>query len=127
MHEGPEPYRLTAVGHSLGGAALLMYTVSSLRARRRHRLSRLVLLTPAGFMNSVPLLIRPLAVFLPSFLRALNWCFPSISSGGFCLPTQLLRSLTFKLTADLQHVPALSRLAKCVSFLSLSFFSLCSE
>ena len=54
----PEPYRLRAVGHSLGGASLLIYAVMARRARRPHRLYRLILLTPAGFLQSAPK-VRP--------------------------------------------------------------------
>jgi len=108
-----EPYRLVAVGHSLGGAALLMYVVTCLRAGRRHRLARLALLTPAGFVESSPLFMRPAAFALPHAIRALRWLFPSFWSGGFYLPTSLLRSALFKLTADVKTVPALSHLVKC--------------
>lgn len=51
----PDPYRLRAVGHSLGGAALLIYTVMSRRRKRRHHIYRLILLTPAGFLQHAPL------------------------------------------------------------------------
>lgn len=50
----PDPYRLRAVGHSLGGAALLIYLVTSLRKKRRHHIYRLILLTPAGFLKHYP-------------------------------------------------------------------------
>ena len=43
------------MGHSLGGASLLIYLVMRRRARRAHRLYRLILLTPAGFLSSYPL------------------------------------------------------------------------
>ena len=49
------PCRLRAVGHSLGGASLLIYLVMCRRACRAHRLYRLILLTPAGFLESAPL------------------------------------------------------------------------
>ena len=42
------------MGHSLGGASLLIYAVMCRRARRPHRLYRLILLTPAGFLQSAP-------------------------------------------------------------------------
>ncbi len=49
-----EPYRLRAVGHSLGGASLLIYAVTrSMKGRPTH-LSRLILLTPAGFQQNYP-------------------------------------------------------------------------
>jgi hypothetical protein len=49
-----EPYRLRAVGHSLGGASLLIYAVTRALAGRPHHLRRLVLLTPAGFNAQYP-------------------------------------------------------------------------
>ena len=54
----PDPYRLRAVGHSLGGAALLIYLVTSLRKKRPHHVYRLILLTPAGFLKHYPPKVR---------------------------------------------------------------------
>ncbi len=51
----PEPYRLRVVAHSLGGAALLVYAVQCRRQRRPHHMYRLILLTPAGFLQKAPL------------------------------------------------------------------------
>ncbi len=51
----PEPYRLRVVAHSLGGAALLVYAVQCRRMRRPHHIYRLILLTPAGFLEKIPL------------------------------------------------------------------------
>ena len=51
----PEPYRLRVVAHSLGGAALLIYAVQCRRQRRPHHIYRLILLTPAGFLQKIPL------------------------------------------------------------------------
>lgn len=51
----PEPYRLRAVGHSLGGASLLIYAVMCRRLNRPHHIYRLILLTPAGFLQKLPL------------------------------------------------------------------------
>ena len=51
----PEPYRLRVVAHSLGGAALLVYAVQCRRQRRPHHIYRLILLTPAGFLQKAPL------------------------------------------------------------------------
>lgn len=50
----PDPYRLRVVGHSLGGAALLIYAVMSRKKGRRHHIYRLILLTPAGFLQHAP-------------------------------------------------------------------------
>lgn len=59
------PYKLQAIGHSLGGAALLIYVVMSRRKQIAHRLHKLVLLTPAGFHHQYPPVARPFIYFLP--------------------------------------------------------------
>lgn len=51
----PEAYRLRAVGHSLGGASLLIYLIWCRKAKRPHHLYRLILLTPAGFLSTIPM------------------------------------------------------------------------
>ena len=63
-HSGgvPEPYRLRAVAHSLGGASLLVYAVMCRRLGRPHHLYRIILLTPAGFLEKIPL-VRPGSCF----------------------------------------------------------------
>lgn len=111
--DAQEPYTLTGVGHSLGGAALLMYIVQFRRSNRRHRLSRLVLLTPAGFIERLPAILRPIAFVLPTILQLTTRLFPRVLSLPFFVPTQLLRSLMFRLTADMKHLPALTNLVRC--------------
>jgi hypothetical protein len=49
------PYRLQAVGHSLGAATLLIYAVTCCMRGEPHRLRRLVLMSPAGFHPEIPL------------------------------------------------------------------------
>jgi hypothetical protein len=110
--DAQEPYTLTAVGHSLGGAALLMYIVQFRRSGRRHRLSRLVLLTPAGFIERLPAIIRPVAFVLPSILQITTRLFPRVLSLPIFIPTSFLRSLMFRLTADMKHLPALTSLIR---------------
>lgn len=113
MATEPAPYVLTAVGHSLGGAQLLMYTVMQLRRREKHRLSRLVLLTPAGFVKKVPFLLSPISWCLP----ALTWMARRLFRDGLCvpfmIPTNWARSLFWDLGADLKSVPALGKLIGC--------------
>lgn len=53
-----EPYRLRAVAHSLGASSLLVYAVMCRRRDRPHHLSRIILLTPAGFLDKLPLVRR---------------------------------------------------------------------
>jgi pimeloyl-ACP methyl ester carboxylesterase len=111
----PMPYVLTAVGHSLGGAELLMYTVMQLRRREPHRLARLVLLTPAGFVAKVPIGLRPIAWVLPTII----WLFRRFTRDGLCvpfiIPTAWARRLVFGLSADIKAVPELNTLLKWVS------------
>ena len=111
--DAQEPYTLTAVGHSLGGAALLMYIVQFRRSHRRHRLSRLVLLTPAGFIERLPVIVRPVAFLLPTILQLTTCLFPRVLSLPVFVPSSLLRSLMFRLTADMKHLPALTNLFRC--------------
>lgn len=43
------------MGHSLGGASLLIYAVMQRRKKLPHYITRLVLLTPAGFLKTNPI------------------------------------------------------------------------
>jgi len=111
-----EPYRLTAVGHSMGGAALLMYAVMCRVVRRPHHLSRLVLLSPAGFQSKPPLLSRPFIRMVPLWTAFLDKVVGRFFVPGaglrFLLPTSPLRFVAFKLTHDLRHLPAAEELAR---------------
>ena len=49
------PYRLQAVGHSLGAACLLQYAVLCGMRGQPQRIRRLILMSPAGFHSKVPL------------------------------------------------------------------------
>jgi hypothetical protein len=60
-----ELYRLQAVGHSLGAASLLIWAVTQRMGGLPHRLTRLVLLAPAGFHRSYPLACYPFIYTLP--------------------------------------------------------------
>ena len=112
----PEPYRLTAVGHSMGGAALLIYSVMCRVVRRPHHLSRLVLLSPAGFQSKPPLLSRPFIRMVPMWTAFLDKVVGRFFVPGaglrFLLPTSPLRFVAFKLTHDLRHLPAAEELAR---------------
>lgn len=81
---GP-PYRLRAVGHSLGGAMLLMYAVRRRMEGRPHHLCRLVLLTPAGMLREFPL------------VRAMGGS-SSLRSSPSSSPSSGLQSHTWRLT-----------------------------
>jgi hypothetical protein len=124
----------------MGGAALLIYAVMCRSLGRPHRLDRLILLTPAGFQARPPLAAYPFIVVVPLICWVLDkmspwllrpgsrWnprgadggsAFPSGGDGGpplagarFHLPTSPLRYVTFKLTHDLQHLPAVQELVR---------------
>ena len=56
-----DPFVGMQVGHSLGGASLLIYAVTSALKGRPDRIYRLILLTPAGFLKTSPIpWVRPL-------------------------------------------------------------------
>lgn len=108
MHD-PELYRLRAVGHSLGGAALLIYATMCCRAGRPHHLYRLILLTPAGILKKAPWAMWPLRIFVPPLSRLLQLMWPGVGTAAY-VPSSLLRWLTFKVLVDLQQIPALNQL-----------------
>ncbi|KAL4539401.1 hypothetical protein Ndes2437B_g02221 [Nannochloris sp. 'desiccata'] len=106
-----EPYHLQAVGHSLGGAALIIYAVMCKVLGRQHHLSRLVLLTPGGFHKRYPKVALPFMYIIPVLMKLLNFWRPGVGCPAY-IPSSLLRYITFKLTVDLQHVPALNELTR---------------
>lgn len=105
------PYRLQAVGHSLGGACLLMYAVACKMTNQPHRLRRLVLLSPAGFHIKIPWMIKPCVWIIPFAVRIVQLFRPN-QGVGLRLPSPMLRWIAFKLVADLQRSPATLDLLK---------------
>ncbi|CAA0818401.1 alpha/beta-Hydrolases superfamily protein [Striga hermonthica] len=104
---GPEPYKLCAICHSLGGAAALIYVVTQRILERPHRLSRLVLLSPAGFHgDSGPVftLVERL------FLLAAPLVAPFVPA--FYIPTRFFRMLLNKLARDFHNLPAVGGLVQ---------------
>ncbi|XP_062211819.1 uncharacterized protein LOC133912879 [Phragmites australis] len=102
-----QPYKLCAVCHSLGGAVMLMYVVTSRIAQKPHRLSRLVLLSPAGFhedSNVVFSMVEKLILFVGPFLAPLI--------PGLYIPTRFFRMLLNKLARDFHNYPALGGLVQ---------------
>lgn len=105
--ESDQPYRICAVGHSLGGAAILMHVVTDLIAQKPHRLSRLILLSPAGFHEDSPLaftLLEHVMLFFGSIIA------PFIP--GLYIPTKFFRMLFNKLARDFYNYPALGGLVQ---------------
>ncbi|PNW76314.1 hypothetical protein CHLRE_12g541352v5 [Chlamydomonas reinhardtii] len=108
----PPPYKLRCVAHSLGGMSVLIHLVNRLREGRPHHVSRLVLLTPAGFHKYFPKAAKPIAWVLPLLARLLrlilgrSFCFP------LYIPTPLGRALTFKLLLSASRIPGLGELMR---------------
>ena len=108
-----KPYNLRAVGHSMGGMALLIYLVTRLKAGLPHHLDRMILLTPAGFHHhKIP--------FIGSFFMLVERL-PFRLLKGYCgmyLYLGIFRLVVHKLAKDLQNIPALGQLANsaCKAF-----------
>lgn len=100
-------YRLCAVSHSLGGAAMIMYVVTQRIKEKPHRLSRLVLLSPAGFHDDSTLVftvVEHLFLLLAPLLE------PFVP--GFYIPTRFFRMLLNKLARDFHNYPAVGGLVQ---------------
>lgn len=110
----PEPYRLRAVGHSLGAMSLLMYVLACHRKGRPHHLSRLVLLTPAGFHIDIPGVAWLVVWWLPPLARGLRWAWRSFA-WGFFIPTFFARLLAFKLVHDVHRHPSLAAVLRALA------------
>ncbi|KAG9449556.1 hypothetical protein H6P81_009521 [Aristolochia fimbriata] len=102
-----QPYKLCSICHSLGGAVMLMYVIMRRMEQKPHRLSRLIMLSPAGFhedstviftlaQNIVLLLAPILAPLVP----------------GLYIPTRFFRMLLNKLARDFHNYPALGGLVQ---------------
>ncbi|KAL7139433.1 hypothetical protein ABFS83_09G050200 [Erythranthe nasuta] len=102
-----QPYKICAICHSLGGAGILMYVITRRIAEKPHRLSRMILLSPAGFhhdssfmFTSVEYLFLFLAPALAPFVPA------------FYIPTRFFRMLLNKLARDFHNLPAVGGLVQ---------------
>nr|CAD1834928.1 unnamed protein product [Ananas comosus var. bracteatus] len=102
-----QPYKLCAVCHSLGGAAMLMYVITRRMDNKPHRLSRLILLSPAGFHEDSTILftIAEKLVLLIGPILA-----PIVP--GLYIPTRFFRMLLNKLARDFHNYPALGGLVQ---------------
>ncbi|KAJ0255744.1 Alpha/beta-Hydrolases superfamily protein [Hirschfeldia incana] len=102
-----EPYKLCAVCHSLGGAAILMYVITRKIKEKPHRLSRLILLSPAGFHEDSNLgftLVEYMFLFVSPVLARIV--------PAFYIPTRFFRMLLNKLARDFHNYPALGGLVQ---------------
>lgn len=96
-----QPFQLCAICHSLGGAAMLMYVVTRQIEEKPHRLSRLILLSPAGFHHDSNLVFT-LVEYI--FLTLAPIMAPLIPA--FYIPTRFFRMLLNKLARDFHNYPA---------------------
>ncbi|XP_020098669.1 uncharacterized protein LOC109717345 [Ananas comosus] len=102
-----QPYKLCAVCHSLGGAAMLMYVITRRMDSKPHRLSRLILLSPAGFHEDSTILftiVEKLVLLIGPILA------PVVP--GLYIPTRFFRMLLNKLARDFHNYPALGGLVQ---------------
>lgn len=105
--EQAQPYKLCVICHSLGGAVMLMYLITRKIAEKPHRITRMILLSPAGFHEDSGLLftvVEHLVLIIGPLLT------PFIH--GLYIPTQFFRMLLNKLARDFQNYPALGGLVQ---------------
>lgn len=96
-----QPYKLCAICHSLGGAAILMYLITRRIQEKPHHLSRLILLSPAGFHHDSSFPFTALEHLLLWFSPILQPLVPA-----FYIPTRFFRMLLNKLARDFHNYPA---------------------
>ncbi|WOG93765.1 hypothetical protein DCAR_0313052 [Daucus carota subsp. sativus] len=104
---GDQPYKMCAICHSLGGAAGLMYAVVRRIEEKPHRLSRLILLSPAGFHDDSILTFKILG-------NIFRWSAPVLEPlvPGLYIPSWFLRMLLNKFARDLHNYPAVGGLVQ---------------
>ncbi|XP_047163478.1 uncharacterized protein LOC124833130 isoform X1 [Vigna umbellata] len=102
-----QPYKLCAICHSLGGAAVLMYVITRRIEGKPHRLSRLVLLSPAGFHEDSNIVFSVAELLLVLLAPVLSLLVPA-----FYIPTRFFRMLVNKLARDLHNLPAVGGLVQ---------------
>ena len=102
-----QPYKLCAVCHSLGGAAILMYVITHRIEEKPHRLSRLILLSPAGFHDDSNFVFTVVEYI---FLRLAPIMAPLVP--GLYIPTRFFRMLLNKLARDFHNYPAVGGLVQ---------------
>ncbi|GAV58814.1 Abhydro_lipase domain-containing protein [Cephalotus follicularis] len=102
-----QPYELCAVCHSLGGAAILMYVITRRIEEKPHRLSRLILLSPAGFHDDSTLVFTAVEYL---FLLLAPILAPLVP--GLYIPTRFFRMLLNKLARDFNNYPAVGGLVQ---------------
>lgn len=91
------PFDITVVAHSMGAMACLMYMIKCKMDRKEHHLQRAILLSPAGYHKTAPLVIRIAGPIIYLFLKL---C-PSIYA--FRFPSEFTRALIAKLVEDINR------------------------
>lgn len=104
-----QPYRLGVICHSLGGAVMLMYIIMRRIEEMPHRLSRMILLSPAGFHENSTLVFT-IAEYLILLLGPI--LAPIVP--GLYIPTRFFRMLLNKLVRDFHNYPAIGGLVQTV-------------
>ncbi|XP_075503479.1 uncharacterized protein LOC142540904 [Primulina tabacum] len=102
-----QPYKICAICHSLGGAGILMYVLTRRIEEKPHRLSRLILLSPAGFHHDSTLVLTAIESLFLLFAPLLAPFFPA-----FYIPTRFFRMLLNKLARDFNNLPAVGGLVQ---------------
>lgn len=102
-----QPYRICAICHSLGGAGILMYVLTRRIEEKPHRLSRLILLSPAGFHHDSTLVFTAVESLFLLFAPLLAPFLPA-----FYIPTRFFRMLLNKLARDFHNLPAVGGLVQ---------------
>lgn len=105
--DNEQPYKICAICHSLGGAGILMYAVTCRIKEKPHRLSRLILLSPAGFHHDSNFVFKLLEYAFRWLAPILKPFFPA-----FYIPTRFFRMLLNKLARDLHNYPAVGGLVQ---------------
>ncbi|XP_030521337.2 lipase 3-like isoform X1 [Rhodamnia argentea] len=96
-----QPFKLCAICHSLGGAAMLMYVVTRQIEEKPHRLSRLILLSPAGFHHDSNIVFTLMEYIFLTLAPVMAPLIPA-----FYIPTRFFRMLLNKLARDFHNYPA---------------------
>ncbi|XP_031372367.1 uncharacterized protein LOC116187646 [Punica granatum] len=107
--DSDQPFKLCTICHSLGGAAMLMYVITRRIEEKPHRLSRLILLSPAGFHDDSNLTFIAAENFFMLFTPLLSPLIPA-----FYIPTRFFRMLLNKLARDFHDYPALGGLVQTI-------------
>ncbi|KAK9748216.1 hypothetical protein RND81_02G043800 [Saponaria officinalis] len=102
-----QPYNLCAICHSLGGAGILMYVVTRRLKQKSHRLSRLILLSPAGFHADSNLAFTLAEYMFMALAPIIVKIVPA-----FYIPTRFFRMLLNKLARDFHNYPAVGGLVQ---------------